>query len=625
MWRALAFALSALPALFASLAPAAASGRDGLAMPAPLLPTQLRFSAQTPPASRADDGVRLAAVPQVLSATDRALYARIFALQEDGDWQNADTLVRELSNRLLMGHVLFQRYMHPSAYRSRYSELKNWLKAYRDHPGARRIYALAKRRQGRAAAPPRPMGYRQIVGLGERPAKARQVPPRSRDERRDVRDFERRVRYEVRRRRPERAEKRYWAIERRNLLAPFEAADALGDIAAAYFFTGDDAKARALAQIAAELSPGDAGDAYWFGGLAAWRLGDCQAAHDLFAPLSGDESGNEWVRSAGGFWAARAALHCGRPEDVTAHLLGAAADSETFYGLIAARQLALAPPHDWRTPALTAGRLAKIADLPAVRRAVALTEAGRHYLADEEMRLTLGRVDRALLPALTALSVELKLPASQLRLARALPDADMPASMRYPVPQWAPDGGFAIDRAVLFAFIRQESEFMTRARSYAGATGLMQLMPATASYMAGDRSLRWKKSRLYEPGFNMALGQRYIGYLADLSVVEGNLFMVAAGYNAGPGNLSKWRRRHDYQNDPLLFVETLPARETRNYIERVMANLWLYRMQLGQQTPSLDAVAAGAWPVYEQLDSPTLNLAAGPANPSRRMALHAGN
>jgi soluble lytic murein transglycosylase-like protein len=80
------------------------------------------------------------------------------------------------------------------------------------------------------------------------------------------------------------------------------------------------------------------------------------------------------------------------------------------------------------------------------------------------------------------------------------------------------------------------------------------------------------------------------------------MFRLVTAYNGGPGNLAKWRRETRFGDDPLLFIESLPARETRDFIERVMANFWIYRHQLGQETPSLDAIAAGEWPSYTSLD-----------------------
>ena len=98
-------------------------------------------------------------LPRVLSAADIDRYRKIEDLQEAGNWRAADKVIAQLENRILMGHVKFQRYMHPRKYRSKYSELKQWLDDYADHPDADRVYALALKR--------RPKGYkapRRVVG-----------------------------------------------------------------------------------------------------------------------------------------------------------------------------------------------------------------------------------------------------------------------------------------------------------------------------------------------------------------------------------------------------------------------------------------------------------------------------
>ena len=90
---------------------------------------------------------RAESLQRVLSEMDAALYQAIFKLQEVGKWRSADKRIAKLSDRVLIGHVLYQRYMHPTAYRSKYKELKEWMDSYADHPGASRIYRLALRRQ----------------------------------------------------------------------------------------------------------------------------------------------------------------------------------------------------------------------------------------------------------------------------------------------------------------------------------------------------------------------------------------------------------------------------------------------------------------------------------------------
>ncbi|MGH6914853.1 MAG: hypothetical protein ACREH3_14245, partial [Geminicoccales bacterium] len=99
----------------------------------------------------------LAELPAVLTPADAALYREIFALQEKGNWKEADKRIAKLSDRMLLGHVYYQRYMHPTAYRSSYKELSKWMEEYRDHPGAERVYDLALRRRpkgGRRPPPP---------------------------------------------------------------------------------------------------------------------------------------------------------------------------------------------------------------------------------------------------------------------------------------------------------------------------------------------------------------------------------------------------------------------------------------------------------------------------------------
>lgn len=566
-------------------------------------------------------------LPRILSDEDRRLYQEIFALQRKGDFRAADRRIRRLKDRLLMGHVLYQRYMHPTAYRSRYRELRNWLRHYADHPGADQVYLLAKRRGGKRARPPRPAPRHQRASrsagtrMSSKLSANEETPPaavpaaRSRDDKRRIKAFFDRQKRELRRAHLEHAERYLWAFLRTGLLRADERSTAFGQLVRGHFLAGHDDKAAALADIAFDDLPaaGSAiAQAAWFGGLASWRRKRWNEAYERFSTLAHMEGVERNLASAAAFWAARAAWRGGHPEIADAHLMEAADTRESFYGLIAARLFGRPLDFDWRPPELTAEGLAHLLDRQAVRRILALSEIGDTHRADEEMRLLLERSGDRDWPVLAALAARLQLPASQIGLTRLLSDDRVTAAMRYPLPDWRPDGGFKLDRALLFAFMRQESKFRTRARSRVGASGLMQVMPATASFVTGDRSLRWRRSRLYDPRFNMAVGQRYLLHLLDQELVEGNLLMLAAAYNAGPGNLQRWRRKVRYDHDPLMFIEAIPLAETRDYVERVLANFWLYRLQLGQPTPSLDAIAAGAWPVYEPLDEqiPVASLAA---------------
>ena len=143
----------------------------------------------------------------------------------------------------------------------------------------------------------------------------------------------------------------------------------------------------------------------------------------------------------------------------------------------------------------------------------------------------------------------------------------------------------------------------------------MQLMPATASYMAQRRFRGRARNQLFDPALNIALGQKYLRYLIEHENVGGDMFLLAAAYNGGPGNLAKWQRRvSKLSTDPLMFIESIPARETRQFIERVLANLWIYRERLGQPAPTLDAIAAGRRPIYKALDAARLATADNAGN-----------
>ena len=548
-------------------------------------------------------------LPKILGTADITRYQRIFVLQESGKWKAADRLIKTLDDDLLMGHVLFQRYMHPKKYRSRYSELKGWLAHYADHPGAARVHKLALRRRPKNYRAPRsPAGPLRGHGYADWRPEPHYRSPRKRNaaQRRQVRRITSKIRHNVRR--------EYLTVSQRYLarkdvvrvLDTVERDALLSRVAAGWFYRGNAEKALALAGPAAERSRRHISNADWIAGLSAWRLKQPDLAARHFEALAHSTAADEWNRAAGAFWAARAYLMTRQPERVNPMLRMAAKYPRTFHGLIAARQLGVELNLQWAPPLLTRQGLLQVDGIPGARRAIALVQVGQVRRAEQELRrcyLTSGQTDG---PALLALAHKLNLPAMQLRMAHGVGGSDdRPYDQAlFPMPPWEPSKGFAIDRAILFAFMRQESGFNVRAKSPVGARGLMQLMPRTASFVAGDRSLRWRnKAKLFDPEFNLDLGQKYLGFLLNDDLVKGDMFRLAVAYNAGPGNLRKWLRKAKFDGDPLLFVESIPWRESRLFVERVLTNFWIYRERFSQDSPSLDAVATGHWPIYFNLDN----------------------
>jgi soluble lytic murein transglycosylase-like protein len=152
--------------------------------------------------------------------------------------------------------------------------------------------------------------------------------------------------------------------------------------------------------------------------------------------------------------------------------------------------------------------------------------------------------------------------------------------------------------------MRAESGFDPEAESHAGARGLMQVMPATAQEIASRSQLEladW--DGVFEPATGIALGQAYLDQILRLPWIGDNLMFAAIAYNAGPGRVAEWCKDLGFNHDPLLFLESIPLRETRIYVKKVLTNYWTYRDRLGQPLPSLKALAGNAWPIYQPLDT----------------------
>ncbi|MCI5045348.1 MAG: lytic transglycosylase domain-containing protein [Aquisalinus sp.] len=555
-------------------------------------------------------GAASAQVAKPLSVEDANTYMRIFEVQERGEWGEADQLIRRLADQSLMGHVLYQRYMHPTAYRSSYPELKRWLESYADHPGADTIYALAiKRRPAGAARPLRPNPRRWRTkddeqrwlhpALKQDYAASANLP--------EVKRIENYVRFLNKDDRPTQALNYINASRYRNQLSTAQYDRIRSWIAASYFYNEKTVKAKQIATEVARRNGDVAVLSYWIAGLTHWRDGNFIAAADFFNRMAAVPYQEPALRSAAGFWAARGALKTGDLDRVLANLEIASQYPYTFYGQLALSQLGDEADINWTPPTLLNADWQNLAARNGrVRRAAALAQAGQYSRGQEELRWAHGELEDADDVTLMALAFDLDLWAAQVTMALAS-DAERPENYvlqpgLYPVPDFMPNGGFIIDRALLFGLIRQESKFMTAARSRVGAVGLMQLMPRTASYVSGDRSLQYRsgRSRLEDPGYNMQLGQSYVESLLT-RYTDGNLFDMALSYNWGPGNLRRFKQSSGI-TDQLLLLESIPNPEARDFVEHVMTNMWIYRYQFGQPTPTRDAAAAGNSPIYQSLD-----------------------
>lgn len=547
-------------------------------------------------------------LPGVLDSTNFALYQQIFSLQEAGHWKKADKLIKKLTDRTLMGHVQAQRYLHPTKYRSRYKELRRWLVSYHDHPQAKRIYELAqKRRPKNALNPKRPSGqYLSGSGYDATGFSQKVYAPKrrlSKENASKARSYTRKMKFYTRKGWTKSVKRLLKTKEVHQLLHPGQIDHARTWLAAGYYVDGRDQWAYDWAKKAIKRSGRYIPRAHWIAGLASYRMGKLEQAGRHFEKVVQSDYSSDWMMSAGAYWASRTYLQQRQPQKVNDWLVEAAAFPRTFYGQLATRALGYSAVFNWDRPEISPEELASLKTVKPARRALALLQLDQDALAEREFRKAYSKSDTAARHAMLSIAMQRNMPSFSMRLASQMVrnGETVPDGALYPLPQWEPKAGFKVDKALIFALMRQESGFNPKAKSYAGAKGLMQLMPGTASFVARDRRLRWSK-KLYEPEVNIQLGQDYIHLLMNEDNIQNDLFHLTAAWNGGPGNLNKWKRKIKHQNDPLLFIESIPSKETRAFIEHVLTNFWIYRDQLGQRSPTLDHIASGTWPAYNSQD-----------------------
>jgi soluble lytic murein transglycosylase-like protein len=360
------------------------------------------------------------------------------------------------------------------------------------------------------------------------------------------------------------------------------------------------------ASAAAEVSGPNRDEALWLAGLAAYQQGKFRPALRDWQMLAAEEPqggakgggvfGKHFARGA--WWAARVAEREGDDGLAKSLLALGARDRLSFYGQLCAARLGVRQDWDWAAPAMTADALASLKAVPGVRRGLALAQLGELELAQQELKLADDDVPYQAANTLAALAMQLKLPATALSVGKQLRERGevLPAAL-YPVPaHWQPTEGWATERALVYGIMRQESAFFPSIGSRVGAQGLMQIMPATGQYIARLTGRSYSgKADLHNPAVNLGMAQDYINYLSGK--LDGNVLFVVAAYNGGIGNVQRWLARGvTPDDDPVRWLEAIPFDETRDYVEKVLANYWIYQQQLGETPWSLRALAEGKWP-----------------------------
>src|SRR5690606_24665047 len=161
-------------------------------------------------------------------------------------------------------------------------------------------------------------------------------------------------------------------------------------------------------------------------------------------------------------------------------------------------------------------------------------------------------------------------------------------SLRYPTPYRDMMKDYVrendLDEAWVYGVIRQESRFISQAKSHAGASGRMQVMPATTTWIVARLGVeRLKQSTITQLETNIRFGTHYLRYTLDR--MEGQALMATAGYNAGPGRPKRWAAAQPLEG--AIYAETIPFTETRDYVKKVMSNAYFYAQRLGTRNLTL--------------------------------------
>jgi soluble lytic murein transglycosylase len=294
------------------------------------------------------------------------------------------------------------------------------------------------------------------------------------------------------------------------------------------------------------------------------------------------------------YWKARALQGEGRRADVETdparaqarELLEGLAGQLNFYGQLAAEDLGRPVPIPPRPAPLTAEERALTVRNPGLNRAVSLIGMGLRGEGDREWNFTLrGMNDRQLLAA-AQWACDLEIWKTCINTSdRTKVEVDL--TQRFPMPfrreVTAQAQEIGLDPAYVYGLIRQESRFIMDARSSVGASGLMQLMPATARWTAKRIGLSYSPSLITDRDTNLKLGTSYLKLVLD--DLGGSQAMAAAAYNAGPGRPRRWREGATLET--AAWAENIPFNETRDYVKKVLSNATYYAVLLGDEKASL--------------------------------------
>ena len=323
---------------------------------------------------------------------------------------------------------------------------------------------------------------------------------------------------------------------------------------------------------------------------AAWRVRAALRAGDWKTVKAAVEAMPAELRNLPDwtYWLGRAEAALGNRE-VSRKAFERIAGHPTFYSILADEELGRTFTLPKKARAISADELEQTRQAPGIQRALALFRLDMRTEAAREWNWTMRNQDDRFLIAAAQLAQQLGVYDRAINAAdRTRSEHDY--SLRYLAPyrdRIEPNARQRdLDTGWVYGLMRQESRFVTAARSGVGAQGLMQIMPATGQWVAGKLGMKgYNVGWLQDPDTNVMLGTTYMRMV--LEGLDNHPVLASAAYNAGPGRAKRWKDVKPLEG--AIYAESIPFGETRDYVKKVMANSIVYTALLDGRAPSLKA------------------------------------
>ena len=520
-----------------------------------------------------------------LSTKDVQLYKTIFIDYRNGDFRKGDESIAQLEDQILMGHVQALKLLHPTKHRSSFLELRDWLDKYNNQYEAKRIYTLGVKRKPSGAKNPKKNIYPELNEIfllkdSETPKNISNLRKifTSKNYSKKISIYNT-VRSRIGRGWPTGAleylshHEKYFNDKEKSFL--------LSKIANGYYLANLDDKAINILNDPSFISE-PYSEGLWIKGLAFYRKGDFQTASRQFLILSKITS-SKWLSNAGAYWSFLSSTKDAN-DNITFQasldaLNTACEPSFNIYSILSCRILDKPIKDNVFDDIEMKKDLGSFLNTDFGRRIQALVEIGELPVAELELNRLQGRSNDRFKKVILGFAIKNDLSSMQIKTAKYLFEDKAPIQFLYPTPKWIENFNFNnIDPTIALSMMRQESQFSAFAKSGKSAYGLMQILPSTAKMVNKEYNFKSNPRILFDPKINVETGTKYIESLLEIGYIEGDLLKALISYNAGPGNLSKWIKKTNFNNDSFLLIESIPSRETRIFVERVLTNLVIYEL-----------------------------------------------